>query len=698
MSTQGASFTALETFVSQLLKNAQMNRASLETKWIANYTSFTGDETRDAKTWKKKEGESESWKSTTFFDITRQKITAGVSLTSDILFKGGKVPFMLAPEQRSVALRQTDPMVIESAIEQNQDLINRQMENSRAIAELKRALIYGATYGDMWVKTFTSEMVERWWDEPQVNVLVKTETRQRTKAFEARSPWDIWRDLETSDCQSMEYIFERRMMTVAQMRAFAKRGLPFIEKALVEVVASAPLNTSGATSQTPTNVNTMAPGLREIAFRNHPVEAFEGWVRVPRADADAFEIENGLSPSPTAEPLPANPTAEGDQPAIEGSQDQVNMGVSGDDSLLPDQFSNKESDKVDVFVITVAGRVVAYQREPGDRPYFFEMWEENIDGIGGRSISDNLTDIQRTLNGAIRSFEDNTKLIANFILAVKRRLVTNKSINDVIRTGGVLELDEECQNVNEAIQQLAFQDITGPLTKAIDMFMNFADLSSNLPRAEQGQQSENAQTAYELQQRLDKSGKYLAIVVRNFDRIIKWLAEQFYDYNAGNMELTGIQKIPAIVKPLGFTSFENRYLRVQRLIQMLTLALQNPQLAQITKIKWLWEEIGKAQDLEADQFIMSDEEIQSALQAQQAAQVPPQQAPEAQPPPDPAQEALVAATVQEKQAKAEKDKATADRTRTAAAIELGRAQNEAAQKQAMIEADRRMITGLQIPG
>jgi hypothetical protein len=325
------------------------------------------------------------------------------------------------------------------------------------------------------------------------------------------------------------------------------------------------------------------------------------------------------------------------------------------------------------------------------------MWEENIDGIGGRSISDNLVDIQRTLNGAIRSFEDTTKLIANFILAVKRRLVTNKSINDVVKNGGILELDEECGNIGEAVQQLVFQDITGPLTKAIDMFMGFADLSSNLPRAEQGQQSENAQTAYELQQRLDKSGKYLASVVRNFDRIIKWLAEQFYDYNAGNMELD-VQRIPAVVKPLGFTSFENRYLRVQRLIQMLTMALQNQTLERITKIKWLWEEIGKAQDLEADQFIKTTEEIDAELQRELAAQQPPAKAPVAPPQPDPAKEALVAATVQEKQAKAEKDKATADKTRTSAAIELGRAQNEAATKQAMIEANNRKLSGLQVPG
>lgn len=704
---QFTTFTALETFVNQLLTNAQQNRATLETKWISNYKCFTGDESRDDKTWKKSE-KSESWRSTTFFDITRQKITAGVSLVSDILFKGGKVPFMLEPERRSRALMQTDPLVIEGAIEQNEDLIHRQFENCKAINELKRMLIYGATYGDMWVKSYTSEMVESWWDEPEVNILVKQTRRQRTKSFEARSPWDLWRDLETSDTQAMEYVFERRMMTVAQMRSFVNRGLPFIEKAIVEVISSATINTSGSPSQTPTNVNTMAPGLREIAFRNKPVEAVEGWVRVPRMDADQFELDNGITPVETSVNPSAtqavNPPTVDDQPSIDASNDQKNQDATGDAAMLPDQFSNKESDKIDVFVITVAGRIIAYQREPGPRPYYFTMWEENIDGVGGRSIADNLVDIQKTLNGAIRSFEDNTKLIANFIVAIKARLLNNKKINDAIKEGGVLELDEECENVSEAIQQVQFQDITGPLTKAIDMFMTFADLSSNLPRAEQGQQSENAQTAYELQQRLDKSGKYLASVVRNIDGVIKWVADENYEYNAGNQELD-IQRIPAIIKPLGFTSFENRYLRVQRLIQMLTMALTNPSLERITKIKWLWEEIGKAQDLEADQFIKSVEELQGEaeqeLQAQAAAQQAqggPTDAQQAPPTPSPEEQAIAQATIAEKAAKAEKDKADADKKRTESAIMLGKAQNEAAKSQAMIESERRRITGLQLPG
>lgn len=127
-------------------------------------------------------------------------------------------------------------------------------------------------------------------------------------------------------------------------------------------------------------------------------------------------------------------------------------------------------------------------------------------------------------------------------------------------------------------------------------------------------------------------------------------------------------------------------------MQMLTMALQSDDLKSITKIKWLWEEIGKAQDLEADQFIKSDDEIMAEQQQAVGAQL-------AQ---DGAAAGAVAAESPEDQAlkaaKAEQAKADADKKRTEAAILLGRAQNEAAMKQAGIEGRMTRFTGMQTPG
>lgn len=677
MPTNNSSLATLESAVQQLLNNARQNRTQLEDKWANNYAAFAADESREPRTWKKKE-KDKTWKSRTYFDITRQKITAAVSLTSDILFKGGRVPFMLKPDTRSASLRSVDPIVIDSAIEANEEFMHRQFNSNNAIPELKRMLIYAATYGEMWVKSYVTDMNESWFEEPDVNILVKTSASTPCLAFEARSPWDIWYDLETGNVEQMEYVFERRMMTVSQIRGFIGNPI-FIPKAIKDVIASAPLSDTNVTTGTSPNQNTMPPGLRDITYRNRPIEAYEAWCRVPRADADAFEDEIARSE--------AEAPAENDASV---PQETAPANATNDD------FGNKESDKVDIFVITVGGKIIAYQRDPGPKPYFREVWEDNIDGIGGRSIADNLETIQTTINGAIRSFENNTKLIANFIVAIKRRLIQNKDITSVIDEGGILEVDEEATSgVSEAMQQLVFTDITGPLTKAIDLFMMFADLSSNLPRAEQGQQSENPQTAFELQQRLDKSGKYLASVIRNVDNVIKWIAERTYEYNAGNSDLD-LQKIPATVMALGFTSFENRFLRVQKLMQMLTIALQSPTLEAMTKIKWLWEEIGKAQDLESDQFVKTDEEMQADMQRQQQMAMAAEQT--AAPQKEPMDPDLKAATIEEKRAKAQKSKADADAKRTEAAIKLGEAQNLAAKNQAVIEANSRQPGGFQSPG
>lgn len=661
-------------YVVDVLKHAKENRqALLEPKWTKCYAAANADPEFNTDTWKKKEQPDTSkkkkgWKSKTYFDATRQKITTAHSLTTDTLFRGGRLPFMLDPDERSSmvrqALEQRAAMVaqaeaqgqtvsdaeimddLQQAVEANEDLITTETEETGVIREIGLTIMTGATYGEMVCKSFVTSYDETWYEMPYPGVMVPTTKTTDTKSVEAVSVWNFWRDLEAKTLESADYMFHRALTNESDLRNMLGQGGVVIDSAVRRILTNAAGKQSTTTQTTD---NTQPPGERGIAYRRRPLELYEGWLWVPVRLADDFEKENQLA---GVEVVSATPQDAAIPEATPGGPvpSETEAAAVVEAPALPD-----DSARVYIFCQFVDQEIIAYRRDPGKHPFCYEPWTAIIDGIGGRGLAEALEHIQLVLNGAIRSFENNVKLLANFIVAARRDKMLNKP-EDVIDEGGVIELDAECDDVRQALQQVVFQDITAPLTKAIEMFLGFADYASNLPRAEQGQQGDNPQTAFELQQRLDRSGKYLAGVIRNIDRIIRWTVQEMYDYNSQNPDLD-IPKLPCVVKALGFSSFENRYLRVQKLMQMLTMALQSEQLLGLTDIRWLWEEIGKGQDLEVDQYIKSAAERQAEVQQQSGK--------------GDAQAAALAA-------KADKDVADAEKKRTDAGVEVARLQLDAA--------------------
>lgn len=638
-----ATSSSLATYAQEILREAKANRTRVQKKWVRNYAAANCDDNFDPDTWKEQESKKKkTWKSDSYLDVTRQKITAFMALAVDSVFKGGRVPFMLDADTRTVPPT-TDPLIVQAAIDSNQDEIHRQQTATDAITHLKRCLLSGAIYGEYYAKRYVTDAVETVQEEPYPNMLVKTVRRTPTAAIRQVSVWNFWWEREAGSPQRAEYCIEREMIGQTQLRAMAHK--PFFMADKIKAVLDKSANRQRQ-SQTPADTSTLPPGHRTTPYRSRPTEYYEFWLWVPVDKADEFELQNAESLRQANIPpewAPGAAAAEREQQPPPQGQDNV------PDSGAPD---TDDSRRVYVYLGFCEGEIIAYCRDPGDNPFFGDQFEETLDSLYGRGIADNIESWQKAVNGAVRSFENNAKLIANFIVAVKRRLLTNK-IEDQIDEGGVLELSEECQDIGKAVQQLVFQDITGPLLKWLEVFMEFADLASNIPRAQQGQQVGNPQTAFELAQRLERSGKYVGEIIARFDKLVAWSSQAYYDANSENPDLQ-IPKIPAVVKALGFTSFENRYIRLQRLLQVLNLVLSDPsgELRGLSKIRWLYEEILKGLDLEPAQAMKSPEE-----QAQEQAAL----AAASQTPPDPTAGA-----------KAEALSAQAARSRAAAALDKAR--------------------------
>jgi hypothetical protein len=611
--------SALSTYVGNVLTQAKQNRKRIEPKWLRNFSHASATEDFDSSQWKQKdEIKRKAWKSKSYMDITRQKITAFTSLAQDALFKGGRVPFMLQPERSQYI----DPASMDAVVEQTQEVMHSYQKDAGTIAEMCTCLNTAATYGEFVAKRIVIKKTRKRMVELAPGIVDSTDETIPIIAMRARSVWDMWYDRERGGIENSDYVFERSMIRPADIRKMI--GLPYYIPAQVKMVMDRVQNAATTTNQTTADTSTLQPGHRSIVSRTNTIELYEGWLNVQRKDADDFEREYGLAQQQELLPPDVAQVDEYGQPVT---------------PLVPVEPAPTQSDVTDTvyaFVVILDGEIVAMKRDPGLHPYFADVFEETIDDVYGRGIADNMESWQKSLNGAVRTFENNAKLIANFILAVKRRLIANK-IEDQIEEGGVIELTEDVDDVRKAIQQLQFVDITGPMMQAIKMFLEFSDLASNLPRSEQGQQATNPQTAFELQQRLERSGKYIGQIIRRFDKLIAWDAQNLYDWIVYDPQ-SQTPMIPAAVKALGFTSFENRYMRVQRLMQMLQMVLSDGTgaLAQITKIRWLWEEIGKAQDLETSQYIKTEQELQyeqyqQVMMQQQAAMQAAQQTPESAP-------------------------------------------------------------------
>ena len=120
------------------------------------------------------------------------------------------------------------------------------------------------------------------------------------------------------------------------------------------------------------------------------------------------------------------------------------------------------------------------------------MWEIDLDGISGTGVADNVESVQMVLNGMVRAFEDNKKLAANVIVAIKKALLLEWS--GTFKPGELIEVAEEAKSAAEAIQQIIIQDVGETLLSGIALMERYAEEGSMLPKILQG-------TAFEKQKR-----------------------------------------------------------------------------------------------------------------------------------------------------------------------------------------------------
>lgn len=572
-------------------KFAKERKVSIEPKWQKNIDAFNA--VVDSKYWK--EGETQDWRSDTFIKLTKQKIVTAYSMIVDIILQGGKIPFSLIPSPWDAVVFKDLPdeqkKKLEDDIDEMEELINQQFQDCNADREFMKNIMSGAIYGETIGKRYIHEVTRTGYnkvslapeglEDPngQYDRFVGFKKTKDAPAYRYVTNWNFFRDLEADDLQKGIGTVERELTSPFELRK--KKGQPFwLDEAIERAIKNA--KKPGESSST-NDTSSLPPKLRDLSHIHNTMENLEFWCRVPTEIVEQFEAD-----------------------LKKGEQFSVND-------------ANYEYDgyETEIMAVLSDNEVTRYARAEEDkRPYYRVEWESKLDHADAIGVADNIDDVQGVLNGMVRAFEDNKKLSANVMGVGKGGAFPDWDKS--FKPGQFIEVADEVDDVRAGWQQIIVQDVGSTLLEGIGLFERYGDESSMLPKLLAGSvlEKQKPDTLGELNMLQQNSGKYLGAVIKNYDEgLIEPLVTDHYNFIMSDPEVEK-GKGNFLAKALGFTSFQDRIVRVQKIMQAINLALSDERLAQEVKFRDLLEEIYKVLDLEPSQILKTPEEKQVEAEQQ----------------------------------------------------------------------------------
>lgn len=593
--TPQGEYSGLGYFVREMLfKEFKQDRQPIELKWRKNLNAFKAI---TEKVWKK--GEGEDWRSTTFIQMTKQKVLAAYAMVIDMLLQGGKFPFALIPSPEDEVefedLPDEERELVEDSIDDMTALIHQQLQDCNADRQLMKnvmsAPIYGETYAEKYVHVVTRKgyrkimLAPEGTPDPQrFDRWEKFSESKNAPAFQYVSNWNIFRDLESEDIQSGRGYIKREMVSAFDLQKLKDEPFALPDKIDAAIQHATP---PGGTGHGGEDDAMLPPILRDIQNRSKTIEKLRFWGRAPIKLVQDFENEI--------------------------------LSKSGGDNF--DSLSELEHDgnEVEIMLTMADTEIIEFAlNDTGKRPLYRVVWEEKLDHAEATGVCDNIEDVQQVLNGMVRAFEDNIKLIANVLIAVKKRFLAPGALKDGIRPGAEIPIAEECDDARKAIQQVTIQDITGSLITGIPLFERYADEASQVPRFAHAMETKDRkpETLGEMQIIQTNTGKYLGAVIKNFDEgLIEPVTMDFFEYNMDDPTVTK-GKGNFKTRALGFSSFQDRVIRRAQLMHGLNLAMSHEILAAEVKPREILSDLWKALDMDPTTIFKTAEEKQQEFEQQ----------------------------------------------------------------------------------
>lgn len=583
-------------------KEYEANRQALfDTKWEKNREAFMSV----IKTGEWKASEAKGWRSTTFIGKTRQKISSAVALILNMAMQKGKIPLRLklAPfgQYTSENVPEDLKKWMEDRLAENQALLDQQLLDVNADREYAKNLLSMCLYGLTWAKRPVVTVSRSYYaPEPVEGIEMEDAARLspegvtwtakvsqwRCLGWEQRSVWDVFPDVENMhDHQGSAGIFERQFRSPNWLRK--KLGKKFFnDVAINRVLEGSKDNAKSGSSLM--NTATLRPELRDIPNRKDKLCIKEFWGREAKDVVEKYERERQSL-------VPGAPMTLGEPANIDPGEE------------------------LEIYVMMATDEVVGFARvEPGTRPWEMAVCEDNLDEVAGRSIADNVEDIQKTLNGAVRGAEDNIKFAGNSELAVIPDML--ERMDDERKPGGRISVKADVEDIRKAIMPMRYEDNSGGLFNLIKLFLQFFEEMSLIPDVAQGMPPRGSPTAFQISTQQQNANKTLANIIRNADEgLIEPMGNALVRRNMEDPDVP-FAKGNYMVEAVGYQNYLDRITTIDNLRLLISLGMESPLIGNELRFRKIIENILLLTDQAPEDLLKSEEEKQAGTQAELEAQ------------------------------------------------------------------------------
>jgi hypothetical protein len=231
-----------------------------------------------------------------------------------------------------------------------------------------------------------------------------------------------------------------------------------------------------------------------------------------------------------------------------------------------------------------------------------------------------MRDSQKMINSATRMLIDNKALSGNGVIGMIWNKIDWKKTGTAEIYPGKTIYFKDGTNIQEAMGQITFTDVTSGLRELIELFERFSDEETGIPKYTSGDSGSFLnKTATGISMLMTAANVNLKSVMQNIDDFwIEPIVEGFYRWFM-EMGEDHSNKIPLKIKATGADSLMAKEMKLENLLKAKQITNGQPAALFIDDAKF-WKEVFNI--LEIPEVMRSDEQIQQIIEVagQQASQ------------------------------------------------------------------------------
>jgi len=581
-----------EYLIDVLYSRWSSDRQDLDIKWEQNDCTIRRIRQSD---WKKDEGKD--WRANTSIGAVKQKWLTGCALVLDHVLEGGVLNAGLKVNEL------WEDLTTQEHDEHAEDIdhANRQIQTMFALSKIDKptvkAVFSAGKYGMAWA-TYYVDTVKRVEYQPiQYEFEVEDPEDQRFErvVHEIETPmiewvpvWEMFWDMTEDDIRKGDGLCREQNFTAYKLREASEDGAGWI-KPVIEMVINESMTSDHEGEGDDCN---LAPGRRNIEYSKNNIKFREFRCRVPKKVIRDYQKDFLNEKAPEFD--------------------------AGFDTI--DETDGNEQEILCVVANNMVVRFLPVDDDTDLRKFYQVKWEDDLDHQQGVGIADNGFQAQEILNGAFNAFQDNKKLSGD-IQGFYNPHHFKDDEDMSVQPGKFRPLGTTNKPVQDSVYQLQFADTGETLISVIRLAQEMLDDETNIPKMAQGALGPvTPNTAYEASQMMEKSGKYIAGVIRNFDSYYtEPITNDYFEFIMMDPK-SAVAKGNYVAIAKGFTSFQDKVVRVQKLMQLINLVMSNETVEGMVRVMKLLEEVLRANDIDPDEVLYSQEEYLAKVQAEEERQ------------------------------------------------------------------------------